>query len=236
MNVDDFWESLQRWSAELYEDNPTKMTSGGLLPTKNAIDEGDVELFGRGVDSGLITVSRGGRFNTIDRPVAGGRWSLLSRSRSGGWYNAEYLPQIAAYVSAIMDCGFPRERVLFELPAAALQLDVAIVDDDGRAIVLGEAKRAASMLSKLVDGMVSRFGDFAPSDDSKKRGEETRQLAWRLWTTRAPYLWLIAPADRRAYECAYDPLRLNPLPSLPQATDLHLAHAPASAIVPSFGA
>jgi Phage integrase family len=28
--------------------------------------------------------------------VAGGRWALLSRSEAGGWFNAEYLPQLAA--------------------------------------------------------------------------------------------------------------------------------------------
>jgi hypothetical protein len=106
----------------------------------------------------------------------------------------------------------PRARVLFELPASALQLDVAIVDDDGR------------------------FGELAPSQDSKKRGDEVRLLAWRLWTTRSPYLWLIAPGDRRAYERTYEPFRLTPLPALPQAAALHLADAPASAVVPSFGA
>src|SRR5436190_1246967 len=99
---DDFLKLLERSSRELYEDNRTLMNSGELLPTINVIDDGDVELFFAGVEAHLITLYRGGKFNTFNRPKAGGRWSLLSRSRAGGWYNAEYLPQLAAYAEAIL--------------------------------------------------------------------------------------------------------------------------------------
>jgi hypothetical protein len=235
MRTEDFVESLHQWSTELFADNPSKMAGGSLLATKNVIDETDVELFGRGVEAGLVTVFRGGRFNTLDRPVANGRWSLLSRSRQGGWYNAEYLPQIAAYVSAILDHSFDQGRVMFELPASALQLDLAILADDGSVLVLGEAKRDTTMLSKLVSGMEGRFADSEPSVDSQKRGDETRQLAWRLWTTRAPYLWLIAPGERRAFSCSYGPLRLRALSGLPDAMQLGVAHAPPAPVVPAFG-
>jgi hypothetical protein len=115
---------LERSSAELFAANGSMMHSGDLLPTKNKIDDGDVELFFAGVNLGLIRLQAGGKFNTFDRPTSGGRWSLLSRSQRGGWYNAEYLPQLAAYVDAIERLGYPKERVLFELPAEALQLDL----------------------------------------------------------------------------------------------------------------
>lgn len=174
------------------------MASAELLPTPNSVDAGDVELFFRGVEAGLIRLEPSGRFNTLDRPKEGGRWALLSRSRAGGWFNAEYLPQLAAYVEAILDLGYPCERVLFELPAAALQLDLAILDDDGNVMVLGEAKRSTPALAALARGAVHRFGDTAPTDDTKRRGDEQRQLAWRLWTVAPQLTWLIGPGHREA--------------------------------------
>lgn len=59
--------------------------------------------------------------------------------------------------------------------------------------------------------MGQRFGDTPPGEDTKRRGDEARQLAWRLWTTQAPYLWLVGPRVRHAYRCSYDPLALQPL-------------------------
>lgn len=178
-----FEQLLFEASAALYAANPEVMDSGGLLPTTNVVDPGDVALFFRGVDAGLVDLRPDGRFNTMDRPTAVGRWALLSRSRRGGWFNAEYLPQLAAYIEAILDLGYPRERVLFELPVQSLQLDLAILDDPERVVVLGEAKRSTRALAPLARGVVSRFFESAaPSEASKRRGDEQRQLAWRLWT------------------------------------------------------
>jgi hypothetical protein len=196
------------------------------------IDEADLALFVEGLDSGLVSLARGGRFNTVDRPVPGGRWALLSRSGAGGWYNAEYLPQLAAYVELIRRLGYPAGRVLFELPPPSLQLDLAVVTDDGAIAVLGEAKRAAAMLERLAHAVGQRFGDTPPGEDSKRRGDEARQLAWRLWTTRAPYLWLVGPGMRRPYRCSYDPLALQPIPSLPAADSLGLGIPPTTALAP----
>ena len=145
---DGFLELLERSSAQLHADHPDLMDSGDLIPTPNEIHEADVALFDEGMDAGLITVLRGGRFNTLDRPTPTGHWGLLSRSRQGGWYNAEYLPQIAAYVDAIVHLGYPAGRVLFELPGSALQLDLAILDDDGRVVVLGEVERVEPCLER----------------------------------------------------------------------------------------
>ncbi|WP_412521360.1 hypothetical protein [Actinomadura madurae] len=230
--LDDFIELLQRGSAELYADNPDFMSTGELNPTDNPIDAGDLALFFVGLERGLITLHRGARFNTLDRPTPTGRWGLLSRSRAGGWYNAEYLPQIAAYVDAITNLCYPAERVLFELPAAALQLDLAILDDESNVVVLGEAKRDTGALKRLREGMLSRFADQAPGPETKKRGDEQRQLAWRLWTVRPRFTWLIGPGHRAAFSTSAPPLRLTPLPCLPDAEALDLAHRPARMMVP----
>ena len=227
-----FQALLERGSRELFEDNGDKMSRGELLKTPNVIAGPDVGLFLAGVDAGLIELERGAKFNTQDRPKAGGRWSLLSRSEQGGWYNAEYLPQLAAYVDAINRLGYPSERVLFELPAAALQLDLAILDDDANVVVLGEAKRDVTMLDALLAAVRERFTDAPPGPETKKRGDEARQLAWRLWTVRPPLLWLIGPGSRRAFACGYDPLRLIEIGELPEAGAAELEHAPPARLEP----
>ncbi len=202
------------------------MASPNLLPTANVIDDGDLKLLFAGVDARLIRLERGGKFNTYDRPKPGGRWSLLSRSKAGGWYNAEYLPQLAAYVDAIQNLGYPKDRVLFELPSEALQLDLAILDDDGHVVVLGEAKRDTRMLTQLVESVTTRFSEHSPDDASKKRGDEARQLAWRLWTVRPRYCWLIAPGVREAFQCSYEPFRLASVGGLPPAEHVGLGERP----------
>jgi hypothetical protein len=229
---DGFLELLERSSAQLHADHPDLMDSGDLIPTPNEIHEADVALFDEGLDAGLITVLRGGRFNTLDRPTPTGRWDLLSRSRQGGWYNAEYLPQIAAYVDAIVHLGYPAGRVLFELPGSALQLDLAILDDDGRVVVLGEAKRDTAMLETLRCAVDRRYAVAAPDMTAAK--DEARQLAWRLWTVAPDYTWLIGPNHRAGFTTTTSPLRLEPTVDgrLPAASDLGLARPPSVTMMP----
>lgn len=135
-------------------------------------------------------------------------------------------------MEAILDLGYPCERVLFELPAAALQLDLAILDDDGHVMVLGEAKRSTPALATLARGAVDRFGDTAPTEDTKRRGDEQRQLAWRLWTVAPQLTWLIGPGHREAFRTTTHPLRLQTLPHLPHAADLGLDNRPARPLRP----
>jgi hypothetical protein len=83
-------------------------------------------------------------------------------------------------------------------------------------------------LDKLEAGLLAHLEE-APLP---KRGDEPRQLAWRLWTTRAEYLWLIGPSDRRAFTVTYDPLAIEPILSLPPATDLGLHVGPPEMMPP----
>jgi hypothetical protein len=200
------------------------MTCADVFPTPHAIADEDLRRFFLGLQYGFVTLVRGARFNTLDRPVTGGRWGLLSREKTGCRYNAEYLPQIAAYVEAIHDLGYPAERVFFELPPAALKLDFAVVRDDGEVVVLGEAKRAVGMLDPILREIQDRYRMADPGAEGRN---EARQLAWRLWRTRAPYLWFIGPGERRAYRVRYAPLAFEALPALPAATEIGLGHVPA---------
>ena len=218
-----FQELLESGSQELFEDNPKQMASGRLQPTPNPIAEDDLRLFFQGLETGLFSLERGARFNTLDRTRRGGRWGLLSRGKLGGWYNAEYLPQLAAYVETIANLGYPASRVFFELPDIALKIDLAILDDHRNVVILGEAKRRCDMLDRIVHEIQLHYGERNPGKEARN---EPRQLAWRLWQTRAPFLWLIGPGERPAYSVRYDPLTLKRLPSLPRAESLNLAAEP----------
>lgn len=232
MTVEEFLELLRTGSRELHAAHPDKMGSGELVGTKNEIHLRDVAALGAGLRAGHVVLHPGGRFDTRDRPTGAGRWGLLSRSKDGGWFNAEYLPQVAAYVRAIEELGFPYQRVLFELPARALQLDLAIVGDGGQVVVLGEAKRDGGMLDKLLEDVRSRFSARAPGPETKIRGDEARQLAWRLWSVRPSRLWLIGPGIVRSFVCSFDPLKLAEEATLPSAQDLELERAPNGMLSP----
>ena len=232
MTVDEFLELLRTASRQLHAAHRHQMASGDLIPTRNEINVEDVAAFGEGLRAGHVVLHPGGRFDTRDRPTGAGRWGLLSRSEAGGWFNAEYLPQIAAYVRAIEQLGFPYQRVLFELPSSALQLDLAILDDHGQVVVLGEAKRSAAMLDKLLDDVRSRFSRAAPGPDTKRRGDEARQLAWRMWSIRPARLWLIAPGVLRSFVCTFEPLRLQEEREAPTASVLGLERRPDAMLVP----
>jgi hypothetical protein len=181
-----FRELLVRGSAELYQDHRDRMDRPDLLPTPNVIDEGDLALFFEGLDVGLITLERGGRFNTLDRPAPGGRWSLLSRSRGGGWYNAEYLALAGRLRGAGAEAQLSCRPSAVRAPTIQLPLDLAVVTDRGTVAVLGAAKRAAAMLDALAQAVRQRFSHTAPGEETRRRGDEARQLAWPLWLTRTP--------------------------------------------------
>src|SRR6266511_1068027 len=84
----------------------------------------------------------------------------------------------------------------------------------------------------LIDVVRDRFSQAPPGEETRRRGDEARQLAWRLWLTRAPHLWLVGPGARRAYRCSYAPLVLDTTPSLPSAEKLRLTRPPAAQMVP----
>lgn len=96
MTVEEFLDLLRAASRELRAAHPEKMSTGDLIATKNEIHARDVAAFGDGLRAGHVVLHPGGWFDTRDRPTGAGRWGLLSRSQDGGWFNAEYLPQLAA--------------------------------------------------------------------------------------------------------------------------------------------
>lgn len=183
------------------------------------ITEGDAARVLDGFDHGLISWGEATHFDTLDRPrPPRGRWWLTERDGDRHRPCWEFIPQLAAYVELIDDLGYHPSRVLFDTPQSAGQLDLAVLANDGSIAVCGEAKKESRDLKKLLAGVTK----YAGAEPDFNRGDEPRQLAWRLWRSRAPYLWLVGPSDRRAFFCSYEPLALVPLDSLPSAAMLGL--------------
>jgi hypothetical protein len=80
----------------------------------------------------------------------------------------------------------------------------------------------------LLKDMTMHF-DADPGYPTGVRGQPQAawKLAYRLWATRAPWLWLFGPSDRRAYRVTYEQtLELTPIPHLPTPSDLGLTYGP----------
>lgn len=220
-------EYLDRESKAAEPSFPIGMYPPALV-SRRLTDEDCTTLFA-GVEMGLISWRPGGRFDTLDRPSPPrGRWWLIEKdgdTRRPCW---EFVPQLAAYVELIRDYGYHRNRVLFDTPQAALQLDLAVLADDSSVAVLGEAKKESADLDKLERGLLTHQGE----QPEPKRGDEPRQLAWRLWVTRAPFLWLVGPSDRRAYRVTHEPLELEAIDRLPAGQTLGLDSGPGDVMDP----
>jgi len=192
---------------------------------KFAIDQLDVEQTLLGVDLGLIELCPRGRFNTMDRPVPGGRWGLLSFYRAQTTLNGEYLPQLACYVDLLERLGYPSDRVLFEPGDAFERVDHAVLGDAGDVLILGEAKVDPSQPDDIVQRIRARYSEGPPdpaSRPSKGREYEAWKTADAIWKLRPRYVWLVAPGVRLAFEVSFSPLVLDPLADLPSAASPRL--------------
>lgn len=178
--------------------------------------ESDAASVESGFASGLLSVESVNRVRTVD-PYQGTAWLVEGDPAHLCW---EALPQLAAYVELIDGYRYPRAAVRFATPDSELELDLAVLDEDGRVLVLGEARAEPLLLTKLVALVPTYEGDPGwPRRGSSAR--DARTLAHRLWLTRAPYLWLVAAGARRAFRVSYGrTLTLTPVAGLPSAAEL----------------
>ena len=177
--------------------------------------EADARSVERGFAAGWLAIESVNRVRTLDQRQ-GTAWLVEGDPAHVRW---EYLPHLAAYVELIA-AGYPPRAVRFETSDSELRLDLAAVDEDGRVLVLGEARAEPIQLTKL-EALVSTFeGDPGwPGRDSTAR--DALKLAHQLWATRAPYLWLVASGARRAYRVSYErTIKLAAMPCLPDAEEL----------------
>src|SRR5262249_30660846 len=131
---------------------PLKADDEALVARR--ITDVDVAALSAGVDLGLVTWAKPGYFDTLDRPKPSeGRWWLIDTAGAARRLCWEFVPQLAAYVELIRDLGYHHHRVLFDTPQSALQLDLAVLDDESRVRILGEAKKESKDLDRLERGL-----------------------------------------------------------------------------------
>jgi hypothetical protein len=184
--------------------------------------ESDATLVEKGFASGLLRLEKGRNVVTAD-PYQATAWLVEG---DPAWPCWEYLPHMAAYVHLIRDLEYPSQAVRFETPDVELRLDLAVLDDLGHVLVLGEVKVSPAQLSSLEAVLPTFEGDPAEPVPVKQGGpqgmlREAWKLAHQLWVTRAPYLWLVAAGTRRGFAVSYaGHLVLTPMTELPTADAL----------------
>lgn len=177
--------------------------------------EADARSVETGFASGWLAIEWVNRVQTLD-PRQATAWLVEGNPAHLCW---EYLPHLAAYVE-MLAAGYPERAVRFETPDSELRLDLAAVDEEGRVLVLAEAKAEPIQLTKL-EALVPTFEGDPGWPGRTSPGREAHRLAHQLWATRAPYLWLVAAGVRRAYRVSYErTIKLALMKGLPDAAEL----------------
>ncbi|MDZ5623419.1 hypothetical protein [Nocardioides bizhenqiangii] len=159
--------------------------------------EAEARTVEEGFGAGLLALESSSRVRTLD-PLQGAAWLVAGEPPRARW---ESLPQLAAYVE-LLRAGYPEAAVRFETPATELGLDLAAVNDDGQVLLLGVARAEPLELAKL-EALVPTFDGEDARSVRDVPGREAQRLAYQLWSTRAPYLWMVAAGDRRLFRVGY---------------------------------
>lgn len=190
--------------------------------------ETDAALFNRGLRQGLLRIDSKGYLHSAD-PRQTTAWMVEGGDRA--WPCWEYLPHGAAYVELITVLGFPVTTVRFETPGREhdLDLDLAVVHGDGLVSIVGEAKKTRRELDQLVAAMQQHLAaECGPPVGVSGMAKAAWKLTHRLWATRADWLWLVGPSERRTFAVAYgDSITLSARPSLPTPAAIGLGIGPA---------
>jgi hypothetical protein len=177
--------------------------------------ESEARTVEEGFGEGLLVMESASRVWTLD-PLQSSAWLVAGDPARARW---ESLPQLAAYVE-LLQAGYPGAALRFETPDSELALDLAAVNSEGQVLLLGVARAEPLELAKL-EALVPTFevGDVRSVRDIP--GREAKQLAYQLWSTRAPYLWLVAAGARRLFRVRYGrTIKLTRVRVLPMAEDL----------------
>lgn len=185
--------------------------------------ESDAALVEAGLALGLLAIE--GNYLRTQDPHQATAWLVEGDPARLCW---EYLPHAAAYVELIADLGYPTGSVRFETPEREvdMSLDLVVVDDDGRPLILGEVKREASQIMRLAELLLEHHLDPGKPPSAVHGGpsglrREAWKLAHQLWGTRAPWLWLVAAGERLVFRVRYDVgLWLEPSARLPLPDEL----------------
>jgi hypothetical protein len=184
--------------------------------------ESDAALVDRGLAHGLLRIE-GNYLRTAD-PRQATAWLVEGNPARLCW---EYVPHAAAYVE-LVEGGIPVGAIRFETPESevGMSLDLVVVSDQGRPLVLGEVKRESAQVRRLADLLLDHVtdpGKPVPVSQGGPSGlrREAWKLAHQLWRTRAPWLLLVAAGERLVFEVRYRVgLELERRDRLPDSWDL----------------
>lgn len=177
--------------------------------------EGDARAVEEGFTEGFLTMAATGQVQTRD--VLQGSCELVAGDPpQPSW---EALPQLAAYVE-LLRLGYPEAAVRFATTEDELRLDLAAVGEHGEVLVVGAARAESLLLSKL-EALVPTFEGSGARTVRSSLGCDAHRVATQLWTTRAPYLWLVAAGARRVLRVTYGrTITLAPARRLPRPEEL----------------
>ncbi|WP_183093258.1 hypothetical protein [Nocardioides stalactiti] len=177
--------------------------------------EGEARTVEEGFGCGDLVLESASRVQTRD-PWQAPAWLVGGDPARPRW---EALPQMAAYVE-LLRAGYPAGALRFATTDGELRLDLAAVNEEGQVLVLGVARPEPLQLSKL-EALVGTFESDGGRPARGAPGRDAQQLAHQLWSTRSPYLWLVAAGARRAFRVRYGrTLTLMPVKDLPSAEEL----------------
>lgn len=177
--------------------------------------ESDAQTVENGFGEGLLTMESASRVRTLD-PRQASAWLVEGDPARARW---ELLAQLAAYVE-LLRAGYPERAVRFATSENELALDLAAINDDGRVLLLGVARAESLELAKL-EALVQTFDGSGVRPVPDVPGKEAQQVAYQLWSTRAPYLWLVAAGARRLFRVRYGTtIKLTQVAVLPTPEEL----------------
>ncbi|MEU7890867.1 hypothetical protein AB0B54_35665 [Microbispora bryophytorum] len=197
---------LDGWASEFARKRVLPDETLRLRPSLH-LDEANGLALARG--AGLVEVQADGAFRLAGAAPNKGPYNLFSRGPAP-LLNREYLVQIAAFAEIVIEHRWPARRVTFEYDA----LDLAVLDDRGRPLVVAETNRD----TKSLEVMLAAIGSASLDQVTNPATTIHRKIA--ALARYAPVVfWAVAPGVRRTFDVEIDPTgmpRLRTRDALPR--------------------
>lgn len=139
--------------------------------------------------------------------------SLLNNNNSSGAIRMvwrEYITQVGATASLIIDYGYPQNRVA--LDPGDWKFDIAVYPDstnpDAHIYIAGETKKSERELKKTMSEMLTACRQAIPPDTITKKNDGQKKYEGML-VNKPLYFWAVAPGLRTAYQVDYDQSRVS---------------------------
>jgi hypothetical protein len=165
---------------------------------KMPVQEWEAAAWARGLKTGLLKME-----GYFFRAGAGKRapLSFFIRNEAGVYVGLrrEAITQAATYVSLITDYGYSRERTRFE----SRWMDVAVYDEQGKALIYAENKANAKILEKLCQRLMSGFMDGVDFTVSEEDADDVLRKAQHIWREKPRYFWAVSPVQSYAYRIQF---------------------------------